>query len=141
VRRIFTMDLPPQGHTSSYSQQQHGGQILFRPSGDGYLYLMTGHYGEFSSNMTTSFLGKIVRFNIDDNMNGKCIIIYAVHTGRPNMFSLPIKNLFEYNSFWCGIRVIEEELIINSINSLRSVSKKNLFVPLQYYSPTQTNFN
>jgi hypothetical protein len=37
--------------------------------------------------------------------------------------------------------VIEEELIINSINSLRSVSKKNLFVPLQYYSPTQTNFN
>jgi hypothetical protein len=82
VRRIFTMDLPPQGHTSSYSQQQHGGQILFRPSDDGYLYLMTGHggdqeanHGEFSSNKSTSsFLGKIVRFNIDSSINGKYLV-------------------------------------------------------------------
>lgn len=62
------MALPKPAY-SSYQQQ--GGQILFRPS-DGYLYLVTGHgMGEdVNINTATSFLGKILRFNVDSINNG-----------------------------------------------------------------------
>jgi glucose/arabinose dehydrogenase len=69
VRRIFTMGLP-RLH-ASYSYQQHGGQILFRPS-DGRLYLVTGNGGQRarghqldSSKNKRSFLGKVIRFDVD----------------------------------------------------------------------------
>ncbi|KAJ1265847.1 hypothetical protein BS78_08G105500 [Paspalum vaginatum] len=69
VRRLFTLGVP---YTSSSSdQQQHGGQILFRRPSDGYLYLMTGHGGDHFDNDTASFLGKIIRFNIDSTINGQ----------------------------------------------------------------------
>ncbi|KAL6623583.1 hypothetical protein ACP70R_033462 [Stipagrostis hirtigluma subsp. patula] len=57
---------------SSYSYQNHGGQILFRPGGgdSGYLYLITGH-GDFSKNRCSDSLlwGKIIRLHVGGTNN------------------------------------------------------------------------
>ncbi|CAN6338576.1 unnamed protein product [Urochloa humidicola] len=58
VRRIFTMGVPQLPYASN---QQYGGQILFRP-GHGYLYLITGHGGDEA---TSPFVGKIIKFYVD----------------------------------------------------------------------------
>jgi len=60
------MGMHQKSHTSSYNQ--HGGQILFRPTDeyDGYLYLVAGHGGESNlSENSTSYHGKLIRFDVD----------------------------------------------------------------------------
>ncbi|CAN6334397.1 unnamed protein product [Urochloa humidicola] len=67
VRRIYSIGMPflPNNvnmyNASFYYQQQHGGQLLFRPTHDGYLYLVTGN----ERSLPSSFLGKVIRFDID----------------------------------------------------------------------------
>ncbi|CAN6343291.1 unnamed protein product [Urochloa humidicola] len=64
VRRIFNMGMPmlPNNVNASFSYL-HGGQLLFRPTHDGYLYLVTT--GNERSLPSSSFLGKVIRFDVD----------------------------------------------------------------------------
>ncbi|XP_062202828.1 HIPL1 protein-like [Phragmites australis] len=91
VTRIFTMGLP-QPHTS-YSYQNHGGQILFRPrDSDGYLYLITG-YGDFSKDRR-SIWGKIIRFNVG-GVPGESVWASgrgASKTDKPQIFTMGLNN-------------------------------------------------
>ncbi|CAL4898666.1 unnamed protein product [Urochloa decumbens] len=92
VRRIFAMGLP---HPKKlYSYQRHHGQILFSPSGsDGCLYLITGH-GDFFKN-ERSFLGKILRFDVDRMLKGGSQGTGRQGTpwmGKPEIFSTSVKN-------------------------------------------------
>ncbi|KAF8776592.1 hypothetical protein HU200_003312 [Digitaria exilis] len=64
-------------------------KILFRPSGsDGYLYLITGH-GDFSKN-GRSFLGKILRFDVDRMLKGGSH--GTPKMGKPEIFSMGVNN-------------------------------------------------
>ncbi|KAJ1265862.1 hypothetical protein BS78_08G105900 [Paspalum vaginatum] len=89
VRRIFTMGLPqPQ---KSYSYQQHGGQILFRPgNSDEYLYLITGH-GDFSKS-GRSLLAKIIRFDVGGGMPGESRQKRIHGTPKPEIFAMGLNN-------------------------------------------------
>ncbi|CAA6659035.1 unnamed protein product [Spirodela intermedia] len=84
VRRIFSMGLPFTSH--------HAGQILFGPT-DGYLYFMMGDGGSigdpwnFAQNKK-SFLGKILRLNVDVMPSGKEMSAL----GSWGNYSIPIDN-------------------------------------------------
>ncbi|XP_062203059.1 HIPL1 protein-like [Phragmites australis] len=84
--RIFAMGLP-QPHTS-YSYQNHGGQILFQPKdSDGHLYLITGH-GDFSKTRR-SIWGKIIRFNVG-GVSGESL--RSSKMDKPEIFSMGLNN-------------------------------------------------
>ncbi|XP_066354853.1 HIPL1 protein-like [Miscanthus floridulus] len=82
VRRVFSMALPLQQHTS---YNQHVGQILFWPNDndDGYyLYLIVGGGEGDLCKDNTSYCGKIVKFNIDNSTPPK-MEIFAVGLSNP----------------------------------------------------------
>ena len=58
------MGLPPQ--LVAAPNQQHGGQIFFRPGDDdGHLYLAAGHGGGAGGEGSSPFVGKIIRLDVD----------------------------------------------------------------------------
>jgi len=82
ARRIFATGLPPQ--LVDAPNQQHGGQIFFRPSDDdGHLYLATGHGGGVGGAASSPFLGKIVRLDVDSMPGNNEPQIFAAGLSNP----------------------------------------------------------
>ena len=76
------MGLPPQ--LVDAPNQQHGGQIFFRPGDDdGHLYLAAVHGGGARGEASSPFLGKIVRLDVDSMPGNNEPQIFAAGLSNP----------------------------------------------------------